>query len=409
MDIFLVIRWIVAIGISFVIGAAMSKAKLPSLLGWLIGGMLLGPYALGLMSEELILNHNYETILKVLECAVGFMIGTELVLKRLKESGKALIVTTIFQSVGTYLFVSLAFSILFILMDIPIYIAFIFGGIALATAPAPALSIVQEFKTSGPVTSTLIPMAALDDVVGVVCFFSTIAVVVMNVSGGDVPLLIVPVMIVLPILIGLLSGYPAGILLRKYKSRQSVLVILILAILATSAIGFVCNEYLLPAPVLNFMLMGMSFSAVFSNMVDEEHLERIIGYFEPVLVVSLMIVIVNLGVPLDYKAVFGAGLFTVVYILARAIGKYYGARIGARATGMPDTVQKYLGFTLLPHSGVSLVFAGIAVSVLNKFDSEYTLIIQGTIAAAAIINEIIAVIMAKKAFEWAGEMPKKQA
>ncbi len=195
MDIFLVIRWIVAIGISFVIGAAVSKAKLPSLLGWLIGGMLLGPYALGLMSEELILNHNYETILKVLECAVGFMIGTELVLKRLKESGKALIVTTIFQSVGTYLFVSLAFSILFILMDIPIYIAFIFGGIALATAPAPALSIVQEFKTSGPVTSTLIPMAALDDVVGVVCFFSTIAVVVMNVSGGDVPLLIVPVMI----------------------------------------------------------------------------------------------------------------------------------------------------------------------------------------------------------------------
>ena len=51
------------------------------------------------------------------------------------------------------------------------------SGIALATAPAPALSIVREFRTKGDVTSTLIPMAALDDMVGVVVFFSTIAIV----------------------------------------------------------------------------------------------------------------------------------------------------------------------------------------------------------------------------------------
>ncbi len=97
-------------------------------------------------------------------------------------------------------------------------------------------------------------------------------------------------------------------------------------------------------------------------------------------------------------------MFTVVYIVARAIGKYFGARLGAKLTDMPKSVQKYLGLTLLPHSGVSLVFAGIAVSALTKFGSEHAVIIQGTVAAAAIINEIIAVIMAKKAFEWAGEM-----
>lgn len=155
------------------------------------------------------------------------------------------------------------------------------------------------------------------------------------------------------------------------------------------------------------MLMGMSFSAVFSNMVEEEYLEKIIGYFEPILLFSLIIVILNLGVPLNYRAILGAGLFTLIYILSRAIGKYFGARIGAKVTKMPQSVQKYLGFTLLPHSGVSLVFAGIAVSVSNRFDSNLALIIQGTIAAAAIINEIIAVVVAKKAFEWAGEMDKK--
>ena len=72
-----------------------------------------------------------------------------------------------------------------------------------------------------------------------------------------------------------------------------------------------------------------------------------------------------------------------------------------------DNITYYnLGLTLLPHSGVSLVFTGIAVNVLTKFDPGNVSIIQGTIAAAAVINEVIAVIIAKKAFEWAGEFNK---
>ena len=71
---------------------------------------------------------------------------------------------------------------------------------------------------------------------------------------------------------------------------------------------------------------------------------------------------------------------------------------------MPDTVVKYLGLTLLPHSGVSLVFTGIAASMLGESAPECARIITGKIAEAAVINEIIAVIMAKKGFEWAGEL-----
>lgn len=59
-------------------------------------------------------------------------------------------------------------------------------------------------------------------------------------------------------------------------------------------------------------------------------------------------------------------------------------------------MKKYLGFTLLPHFGVSLVFTGIAVSILNNADPESSRIVQGIIAAAAVIDEIIAVIIAKR-------------
>ena len=66
-------------------------------------------------------------------------------------------------------------------------------------------------------------------------------------------------------------------------------------------------------------------------------------------------------------------------------------------------MKKHLGLTLLPYFGVSLVFTGVAVSVLAVPAPESAKIIQGTIAAAAVINEVIAVIISKKAFEWAGE------
>lgn len=82
-------------------------------------------------------------------------------------AGKSLIITTLTQSLGTFAIVSLAFGIIFYCSNIPVYLAFVFGGIALATAPAPALSIVSEFHAKGPVTDTLLPMTILDDVVGI--------------------------------------------------------------------------------------------------------------------------------------------------------------------------------------------------------------------------------------------------
>lgn len=398
-----VLKWVAAVAIAFVVGKLVSKIKLPSILGWLIAGMILGPYALSLIPANLLHAEWYQAVIHVLECAVGLMIGTELVWKRIKQYGKALILTTLSQSLCTFLLVSAAFSVVFVLCDIPVYLAFLFGGIALATAPAPALSIVREFQTDGPVTKTLIPMAALDDMVGVAVFFTTIAIVARSVSGTAMPVWVIPAMILLPLLIGAVTGIPAGFLLKKKRNKAITLGILIGMILVTAAIGFLCNTYLMPSPMLNFMLMGMAFSAAFSNVVSEDRLAEIVADFNPILSVSMIIVILNLGAPLDYHAILGAGLFTILYIVFRAVGKYFGARIGAKATAMPKTVQKYLGFTLLPHSGVSLVFTGIAVSVLSEAAPDCAKIIQGTIAAAAVINEIIAVVIAKKGFEWAGE------
>lgn len=174
----------------------------------------------------------------------------------------------------------------------------------------------------------------------------------------------IALVVLLPLVIGVITGLLAGFVLKKERRTSATLALLILTILIASGVGFLCNS-LLPRPVLNFMLIGMAFSATFSNMVSEQRLEQIMKGFNPILGVAMIIVILNLGAPLDYHLILGAGLFTAVYILSRAMGKYFGAFFGAAITKSPKTVRRFLGLTLLPHSGVSLVFTGIAVSVLT--------------------------------------------
>lgn len=401
----LVLRWLAVLILAALAGKLISKLKLPSILGWLIVGMFLGPHALGIISQKVLDASWYKVIIMWMQCAFGLMLGTELVWKKLKSYGKGLIVTTLTQSLGTFFFVTLVFGIVFAVTGVPVYLAFVFGSIALATAPAPALSIVNEFHASGPVTNTLLPMAVLDDVVAIVVFFTVNSIVSGFASGGSTPLYMIPLMIFLPVVIGIVVGIPAGLLLKKTKGKVQTLAVLIAGITLTVCIGWFVNTRL-SGITLNYMLMGVSFSAVFTNMVSEERLKEITEQFHPILAVSLLASIVDLGAPLNYHLILGAGVYTFLYIIARGLGKYFGARFGAKAMKMPDTVQKYLGLTLLPHSGVSLVFTGIAASTLAA-KSDLASIVQGTIAAAAVINEIIAVIAAKKGFELSGEVESK--
>ena len=399
-------RWIAALAAAFLAGKLMSKIKMPAILGWLIASMILGPNGAALMPEEFLSSSWYKGIIMWMQCAFGLMLGTELIWKRLKSYGKALVITTLTQSLGTFFIVSLVFAAVFKISSIPIFLAPVFGGIALATAPAPALSIVNEFHTRGPVTDTLLPMAVLDDVVGIAVFFTVNSFAARQVSGGAVPVYMIPVMIFMPVLIGVFFGIPGGMLLKRSQGRTGILGILTAGITLTVLAGWFLNTRVLTGITLNYMLMGVAFSASYANMVREERLGEINSAFSPILNVSLLAAVADLGTPLNFRLILGAGWYTFIYIAARAFGKYFGARTGAKITGMPVTVRKYLGLTLLPHSGVSLVFTGIVCSVLSPAEPALAEIVQGTIAAAAVLNEIIAVIAAQKGFELAGETDK---
>ena len=83
------LKLLLALALAYAAGTLMSKIKMPAILGWLIAGMILGPHAFSLIDEGIMSSGWFTTELHIMECAVGFMLGTELVVSKLKKSGKS--------------------------------------------------------------------------------------------------------------------------------------------------------------------------------------------------------------------------------------------------------------------------------------------------------------------------------
>lgn len=333
-----------------------AKLKLPAILGWLVAGIVFGPYLAGVVTADITDAMWYKIAIKLFEAIAGVMIGREIILKKLASSGKQIVGITVIQSLGTFLFVSLVFAVVLAVSGLPVYLAFIFGGIALATAPAPALSIVNEYHTRGPVTNTLIPLAAIDDVIGVIVFFTVISIV--EGLGGEAHTSVISVigMVIIPFIIGIINGLFASLLIKRFKHKNICFIIFIVFLIISVVAGLVIDLKVYRSFSLNYLLIGMAYSATVVNLIPEDKTEKILSLYNPLLNLSLVIVIANLGKPLDYRLIVGAEVFTAAYIISRAVGKIGGAYLGGKITKAKPTVTKYLGLTLLPHSGVSLVF-----------------------------------------------------
>ena len=134
------LRWSRARALAFLLGKLVTKLKLPSILGWLIGGMMLGPHALALLPQHVLDDRIYKTIITWMQVSFGLMLGTELILRKIKSYGKALMITTLTQSLGTFLIVSLVFAVVFLIRGVPVYLAFALSSTTSSASPSSSRS-----------------------------------------------------------------------------------------------------------------------------------------------------------------------------------------------------------------------------------------------------------------------------
>ncbi len=411
---------LLSLSIALFAGLMLSRVaklfKLPAVTAYLIAGILVGPYVLGLIGIPGIgfISHedvsSYSIISDVALGFIAFSIGNEFRISQLKKIGKQATVVGIFQAVVATLVVDGALIGLHFALGedvLPLPAAIILGAVASATAPAATLMVVKQYKAKGPLTDMLLPVVAIDDAVGLVLFAISLGVA-RSLSTGNVSIAAVilePLLeVVLSLALGVVLGFAFNFAERFFHSnskRLAMSICFVLLAVALSSLDFHIGEIHV---AFSSLLVCMMLGTVFCNVCDfsDELMARADRWSGPVLILFFVLS----GAELELS-VFKNGwivLIGVVYIIARSVGKYFGAYSSSKMMNCDDNIVKYLGITLLPQAGVAL---GMAMKTKTLFVGDLSNI--GTIVAnitlfAVLIYELFGPMLTKISLTKAGDI-----
>ncbi|MCC8125966.1 MAG: cation:proton antiporter [Clostridiales bacterium] len=404
---------LICLSTALLAGLLMSRAAklfhLPAVTGYLITGLLLGPYALGVLHIPYVGFESMETVERygmVSQVALGFIaftIGNEFRLTQLKSMGRQAIIVGIFQAVITTAVVDIALCALHYLRPdiISLSSAITLGAIAAATAPAATLMVVKQYRAHGLLTHLLLMVVAIDDAVGLILFAASygIANALEQGSVSVISVVVEPLLeIVFSLLIGAIAGLFMNFIEKYYHSREKRIAVSVAFVLLM--VGVSMTEYTIAGVHISFslLLVCMMTGTVFCNICEtsEELMNRVDQWTAPINVLFFIIS----GAELDLVVLKNPLVLTIgiVYILFRSIGKISGAYISCRATGCEKKVTDHLGITLLPQAGVAL---GMAVTAANLSDGA---IVRNVVLFSVLVYEMIGPTLTKRSLIAAGEI-----
>ena len=405
-----------SLSIALLAGLLLSRlaklVKLPAVTAYLISGVLIGPFVLGALNIPGIgiISEQIEGFGLISDLALGFIafsMGNEFRLSQLKKIGKQATVIGVLQALITTIVVDVALIALHFAMPntLSIPAAIVLASVATATAPAATLMVVKQYKAKGPVTDVLLPVVALDDAVGLVVFAISFGIARSMGTAGVSPLAIIlePLLeIVLSLLLGFVMGLLFTLCERYFHSRSKRMAVSVTFVMLTVALSGLKFEIGDIHIAFSSLLACMMLGTVFCNIceVSEELMDRADRWTTPVLI--LFFVISGAELDLSVFAQWTVVVVGIVYIIARSLGKYYGANISARITKSDPNIIKYLGITLLPQAGVAL---GMAIKAIELGPDGA--IVRNITLFAVLIYEIFGPFLTKMALTKAGDIKEE--
>lgn len=413
---------LLSIAFALLAGLLMSRVvkplKLPAVTGYLIAGLLVGPFVLGKLGVEGIgfISFDKVNVLKpISDVALGFIafaIGNEFRVKQLRAIGRQATIIAVFQALAATVLVDLGLLGLHLLMPDKINVAdcITLGAIAAATAPAATLMVVNQYKAKGPLVDILLPIVALDDAVGLVVFAVSFGIAKSLISGAGVSLISVLVNPLLEVSASLALGAALGLIYtwveRFFHSRSKRLCVAITFVIFAVSLSMIHLDFPDSELHLGFssLLVCMMMATVFCNICpsSEELMAKTDRWTAPLFVLFFVIsgAELDLSVFSDWVAV----LVGVAYIILRSTGKIFGATISSKMTHCTPTIQKWLGITLLPQAGVAL---GMSQTVATQLGPDGA-VIRSIILFSVLIYELVGPMLTKIALTRAGEIAPKE-
>ncbi len=342
----------------------VSLLKSPLLLGYIIAGALIGPATLGLIKHEHF--QSFDIINVVTLSLIGFGIGGELQIKKLRRFGSMIVLITVFEATTAFIVVGTVITAVLRLsgepLNLSIAMGMIYGSFACATAPAGTVDVIKQYRASGDMTTTLYAVLGLDDIFALLIFTITLPVSLIVIGSKELTiagsLLHAGKEVGLSILIGSAIGYVLYFIGKRTYDRLMIMYFSLGMILLNCAIA----EYLELSPILLNMCSGIvlvNLSPIVLKKMNQQ-----LSEWSPPIYVWFFVLIGSRFAP---KVIWTYLPIVIFYIIASMIGKYSGAWLGGTVAKAPEKTRKYLGFTLLSQAGVAI---GLSLAAAQYLEAE---------------------------------------
>ncbi len=396
MEAIIYIGVIVTFGV--ILGHLMSKLNIPSIAGYVIAGIIVGPSVFNFIPVD-----TAEVLSPITDIALAFLafsVGTELFIPKLKKSGIGLFGISVIE----VLFTCATVTIILFLFGMNIYIALILGALAASTSPAPILMIKKQFKTKSLIIDDAIAICALDDALGIVVF----GIIKSFVDSGynsteklSFIELLEPAVIELAIstFFGIVIGIGLGFMINTFTKRgndeesdfylEATFVSVVLSL--SFAYLFDGSTILLP------LIAGVAFTNVVDKQVFDLETKVVDLFALPFLIIFFTIA----GIQINIRAIPEVWLLSIIYVVFRGVGKYVGGVIGGAVTKHKHKYNKQVGLMLLPLGGVEIGLALSAQDVLNESEGNTVKLI---VLSGTLVFSVLGTFIVSKSLKKSGEL-----
>ena len=389
---------VLSLGIILILGFLMTRLtkllKLPSVIAYLIVGILIGPCVINLIPGEFITRTSF--ISDVALAFIAFTAGEFFKFDVIKKSlGKAIAITLI-ESVVTF---ALIFILCFFAFRLDAPFSLVLASLASATAPTSTIMTIKQTQSKGHYVTMLLEILAIDGIVALILYTISISVFVGAANGDTLgfadiawPLL----KMIICLTIGVVFGFVLRFLISSKRTTGNRLIIVVAVILLFCGVCSLFGQ----SPLLG----GIAIGTIYTNMCktkDEEKIFAQVNYFIPPI---MLVFFVRGGMCLDFTVFTQSSTLTSVpfivivlaFLVVRFIGKYGGAFVGAVMTAQPKETRNFLGFGLIPQASVAIALATMAAMTLEAYGhSEYAIALLAIVLASSIIFEMIGPVLAK--------------
>jgi Kef-type K+ transport system membrane component KefB len=394
---------------AYLLGDVLSKFRFPKITGYILAGILFGPYVLDFVSVGTV--RELKLIDDLALTFIALAAGGELRIRELRERRRSIALTVLFLTVIVFLGVgafTLAARPLFPFLEGKpvshvLAVAAILGTFAVARSPSSAIAVISECKARGPFTEMVLGVTVVMDVLVIVVFAAVVSISqALVVPGSQMDfdfIMMVVVELSVSILGGILLGWVITLYVRYIKAELLVFILALVFMVAFLSRQFALflDHFYSVSIHLEPMLICLTAGFCVQNFSRDGNLliEKIDRSSLPIYVIFFSLS----GAALNIEAMRQTWLIAILLVAVRFMLIWMGAYLGGSLSGDPNRFSRMSGLSFITQAGVSLGLAGI---VMTRFP-EWGGALATTIIAIIALNQLVGPVTFKFALRQVGE------